>query len=139
VIVLLTLWRACIPAGYMPAADALAHGRWALTLCPVTGPVPSAPDHSNHHGHHSHGTSPHRADVHAQTHAGTHHEPGSVASGLDCPYSLIAHLSLTDTPALPGMLPAAGRAAHPVPVSEPVSSRRPTAGSPLGPRAPPVV
>ncbi|AMG35222.1 DUF2946 family protein [Achromobacter xylosoxidans] len=113
--------RGFVPPGYMPDTRALENGRVTLTLCSAAGTVStvllSLTDERKESARHGE----------------------QAASGMDCPYGLLAHdVSAQPLPAL-APLPlrvtvAALPAVHPRQALPPL----PALGPPLGSRAPPL-
>jgi hypothetical protein len=132
--------RAMIPVGYMPDPAALRQGVVRITLCTSTGAVSilqNLRDSVGGHGHDHTGT----ADVHAPAmdllHKGHDHSGSQHAAGAECPFWAMAHLTMDLPPAAVAPLLAAIRdeaVRFLAPASLPPL---PSAGPPLGSRAPP--
>lgn len=110
--------RALLPLGFMPDLDAASAGRFEIALCTAYGPSTLTVDAAGQ---------PSRDDP-----AGTDR-----TEGRDCPFFVALSKSLTLPkwepiiwPAGPAPVPVAERALAPI--------CAPTAGAPLGPRAPPI-
>lgn len=113
--------RGFVPPGYMPDTRALEKGRVTLTLCSAAGTVStvllSLTDERKESARHGE----------------------QAASGMDCPYGLLAHdVSAQPLPALaPLPLPVAVAALSAIPHRQALPPL-PALGPPLGSRAPPL-
>jgi hypothetical protein len=116
VLALVTLFRALVPAGYMPDAAALRQGRLEISFCSAAGGSSSV----------------------LQALVETPRDEHAPDAAQECPFWMVAHQAF-DLPPMAGaaVLPATPAVSRPMAVLQRALPPLPPAGPPLGPRAPP--